>query len=246
MISMNYNEKVDPQYVVLRLATNYKGRDDSGKVSVRPIYMPPKEAFMSSYQLVASPIPLTHGVNLQSEVNNSPVAQRESIAPFERQSSTFSTENIFNSFGTNPQGIQRLLKAIVVPRSELDKLMERNFNPILEAINSYEVEMKEVVLYPEAGFVVLAQQIKPVRKIYINVCHHPAVGIKTPEIDSISAETGILKPCPFVLGQVNYSSSDNAFTGKAMIIDIVIPSSIMILVIADQTGNLRDEVSLSL
>jgi hypothetical protein len=89
------------------------------------------------------------------------------------------------------------------------------------------------------GFVILAQQIRPVRRVFINVCHHRAVGLRSP-LNKRSKE--IPRPCPFIIGAVDENFMDAS--GKAMVVNIVIPSFVINNVIDDETGDLRDQVSL--
>jgi hypothetical protein len=127
---------------------------------------------------------------------------------------------------------------MILPRNELEELTGKNFNVILEAMKHYEQDIKDLVIYPESGFVILAQQIRPVRRVFINVCHHRSVGLKTPP--SRSQLNEIPRPCPFIIRSVDENYTDPS--GKAMVVNIIIPSFVMNNVIEDMTGDLRDQV----
>jgi hypothetical protein len=85
--------------------------------------------------------------------------------------------------------------------------------------------------------VILAQQIRPVRRVFINVCHHRAVGLRSPLNKRLKE---IPRPCPFIIGAVDEGFTDAS--GKAMVVNIVIPSLVITNVIEDETGDLRDQV----
>jgi hypothetical protein len=64
------------------------------------------------------------------------------------------------------------------------------------------------------------------------------VGLKTPP--SRSQLNEIPRPCPFIIRSVDENYTDPS--GKAMVVNIIIPSFVMNNVIEDMTGDLRDQV----
>jgi hypothetical protein len=157
-------------------------------------------------------------------------------------------------------GLDRTLKAMAIPKDEVARLSGRNFNIVMDAINTYEVNMKDAVIYPEAGFVIVAQRVKPLKRIVMNVCHHPSVGSMSQNIGermqhNSSGGKGrgttasfysvgsadIPKPCPFIIGRVDDRYVDDE--GHAMLVDVVIPSPVLSLVITDPSGDFKFQVS---
>lgn len=309
MIHTAYNELVDPSYVILRLASNYKGKTGNGdKLIVRSLIAPHVDAFYSTPQLAS--VPDTNvgngggsGVSSRAsvKVTSNPSSAKEEPASTVATASSSRKSGLFGGvFGGNtntatnaavvssssssakqdwgisdgtggkltPQAMDKLMRTMVIPREELDKLLAtRNFNHILEAMNIYEMKLSELIIYPESGFVILAQRIKPLKKVYINICHHPSIGIVTeqqqriyeqiasgdhalqrPSLDHfgglpVNPNQPIPSPVPFIIGKVDNQFIDSS-GNKSMIVDIIIPSPILLYVVADPTGQLRDEVSL--
>lgn len=81
-------------------------------------------------------------------------------------------------------GVDRTLKAMILPRENVTRLFGKNFNFILDAMKSYEVNLKDLVLYPEPGFVIAVMRQRPAKRLYVNVTHHPAVGFVTQQFNN--------------------------------------------------------------
>jgi hypothetical protein len=73
---------------------------------------------------------------------------------------------------------REVLRVMALPRDEQQRLLlQRNFNRIFDCLSVYELPLSSILISPSPGFVILAQRVKPLRKVYINVCHHPYVGL---------------------------------------------------------------------
>ncbi len=266
LVTTTYYENVDSSYVILRLASNYKGKDDSGKPAVRNVAIPPPEAFYALNQMAAVALPETSvspnarpsiskessgksfsvpetsskKASIISSAPSSSVEGVESSGPLSmiRESSISRSTVVDLLEDSGKYGFDTTMKVMVLPRDELENLTAKNFNVVLEAMSQFEQDIKDIIIYPEAGFVILAQQIRPVRRIFINICHHRAVGLKTSFTKNLKE---IPRPCPFIIGQVDESYTDSS--GKGMVVNIVIPSSVINAVVQDTTGDLRDQVS---
>ncbi|MCL4419287.1 hypothetical protein M1146_04260, partial [Patescibacteria group bacterium] len=300
LIASSYYENLDPSYVILRLASNYKGKDDSGKSTVRSIIIPSPEAFFSFKQIAcgapsAESAPLTASTSsrkgsttvtseansVKSAPNAAPSSSlngstRSSTAPTTVPSATStailtnltaqwaSNSTIYQLLLTHGESknltIDKTIKAMVVPRENLEKFDNRSFNIVLDLMSSHEVNLRDLFVFPETGFVILAEKLKPIVPLYINVCHHPLIGqilysagsnnftyggkrSVSNDNGSISLNDPIPSPCPYILGKVTERVLDPSSGQSVMSVDVVIPSNVMANAIADSTGELRDRVS---
>ncbi len=291
MIHSTYQENLDPSYVILRLASNYKGRTNGDKLVIRAIYLPAIDAFYATPQVATIPIPeggsstsrssFRESMSQKSNGNGSgkapmnpaPSSSTPPPAPLTKQPSSSSRNHTGTYTPSIPipktmldnanakQGLDRVMKAMVMPRDEINKLLTaKNFNRILDAMNIYEMKLSDLVITPSPGFIILAQRLKPLRKVYINLCHHPFLGIVSEQQvaihEAITGGSGTLRrpslsafmaaalskggadvedipsPIPFIIGKVDNTYIDQN-NNKGMIVDVVIPTSLYLLATSD-------------
>lgn len=148
-------------------------------------------------------------------------------------------------------GLDTVFKALLLTHSDLASLQSsKSYSAWLDHVRKDEVNLREAILFPEAGYVIEAHRQansnidqnaqNQKQKVLVNVCHHPAVGCLV-ETNNAETVTAIPKPCPFVLNRV--SLIDNISSDCMLVIDVVIPSSILLLAVHDDTGDLRDLLS---
>lgn len=199
-----YREDVSMTPKVLQITSNYKGRDDVGSGSaVRGALVPATQAFIAVPQIPAVPPPIA-----STAVNASTPRDRAgsdlSTNSGKQRTRTLSLDETarLSMAGSGPKhresvvqlrgstilatvgdsaglGVDRTLKSMVLPREELSRLFGKNFNFILDTMKSHEVNLKDILLYPEPGFVISVMRQRPSQRLYINVTHHPAVGFVT-------------------------------------------------------------------
>jgi hypothetical protein len=203
LVSSTYYENIDPSYVILRLASNYKGKDDNGKSSIRSVYLPPPEAFYALNQMAAVALPESSSPSSSSSSSAavvSPTSAASSLtrsSSLKKQESTSSKklgsisedvpptsssnnttergtlirdssisggrntvidlieENSRMSASSSTSGkygiFDSIIKVMILPRTELENLTSKNFNVILETMNVHEIDIKDAIIYPEAG-----------------------------------------------------------------------------------------------
>lgn len=201
-----YKEDIAMAPKVLQITANYKTASLDTTTAVRTVMVPAADAFLVVPQIPAVPPPLSSTEVLQSNrsrtgSSDSHSQQQQSQAQQKRgraNSMDQAIERLSNQ-GKQQQhrdsivqlrgstilasvgdsavlGVDRTLKAMVLPREEATRLFGKNFNFILDAMKTYEVNLKDIILYPEPGFVIAVMRQRPARKLYVNVTHHPSVG----------------------------------------------------------------------
>eukprot|EP00981_Chlorochromonas_danica_P006171 scaffold1302_cov165-Ochromonas_danica.AAC.5 len=276
LIAASYQEQVDTNYVILRISNNYKGKDESGRLTVRPCYVPPSEAFYVQAQIAAWPSPAGNAESISGrttsvaeDVSSASSMARSSIALKSTDRSSQSRGSVVDrsysviASDSSRMSLDKSIKAMVMSKDLLSAFSAgRSFNHVIDALNNYEVNVKDMIIYPEAGFVIIAKQIRPVMNIIINVCHHLGVGSMANMFEThskvaeyvlppIVPPAKLPKPLPFIIGRVveqpaglSMGQSAASSGGKMeMLVDLVIPTAVMLLVIQDPTGDLREELA---
>jgi hypothetical protein len=158
--------------------------------------------------------------------------------------------------------LDHALKVTVKPVALAAKTTNNNFNNVLEDLKVFQYNFRDIVITPEAGFVISAQRVNRGQQIFVNICHHPLVAMLSVKAASDKGQSLTFDrypsntPCPYVIGAIDNdflcvdgsllaTPSSRASVGggtKSVVIDVVIPSSVMLLAIQDVTGDLRDKV----
>lgn len=212
---------------------------------VRACSVPPAEAFDSLPAILAPP----------DESDVRPSSMRASAI---RPSSIVSI-----ALESQTLTIDQSLKCMVLPKEEARALAGKSLNPVTDAMSNREVNLKDILIAPQAGFVIVTKQTRPVCNIIINVTHHPSIGRGTvlsapgSTVEAACSATKVLPtPVPFTIGRV-VEQPAGLSVGLAgtvprgitetteMIVDIVLPSSVIFMVIEDATGDMKEEVSFS-
>lgn len=150
------------------------------------------------------------------------------------------------------------LKVTVKSISSAAKMNNNNFSQVLDDLKTCQYSFSDMLITPETGFVVSAQKANRGQQIFVNVCHHPLVAMltvkaaldkgRTIAFDEYPSES----PIPYIVGYIDneYVCNDasimmtpTAVGSKCIVLDLIIPSSIMLIIIQDETGDLRDRVS---
>lgn len=238
-----------------KVASNYKGRDESGSVNVRALLVPCADAFYISAQIAAVPAPLLSpsssslaaaaqlprdsqllpsarpsiagGSNSNSNRVDIDVPRPSELSRAQHRQSVVALRGsiILDSVGDSAGlGVDRALKAMILPRDETSRLFGKNFNFVLDAMKSQEVNLKDVLIYPSPGFVLTVNRVKPLKRLFINVAHHPAVGFVAQQRDaamnedaspsSSSNAKGRRKASVYVLPSSSSASSSSSARGR--------------------------------
>jgi len=144
------------------------------------------------------------------------------------------------------------------------------------AKESVVYNVDDILLQPQTGFVIVTRRQQGRQRIFINVCHHPLVGlltllneysgkVETNDVDALArlAEETDWKnrPTPFIIGSIDNKlpltkailmsvqqdlsaedQSEVAVGNLGVTVDVVIPTTVLIRILHDQTGDLRDQV----
>lgn len=183
---------------------------------VRPILVPAADTFVAVPQIPAVPPPLTPNnaqtsqkdtdsmlrrtrtLSLDDTFNNhsnsltgsSGTSNSNNSANYRQSVVQLRGSTILASVGDSAAlGVDRTLKAMILPREDVNRLFGKNFNFILDAMKNHEVNLKDVLLYPEPGFVISVLRQRPARRMYVNVTHHPAVGFVSQLFASVSTNS---------------------------------------------------------
>ena len=68
-------------------------------------------------------------------------------------------------------------EAGAVAGSRQGRLAANDFNKVLDDLKACQYGFSDMLLYPDPGFVVAARRSQKGQRIFINVCHHPLVGL---------------------------------------------------------------------
>lgn len=166
--------------------------------------------------------------------------------------------------------LNSVLKVLVKPLAECSHgstSFNRNFNDVLNDMKLYEYDYNDIILRPSTGYVIAARRPNHGQRIYLNVCHHEAVGLLSAKEKGAKLYQARLLPSgslvdedfPYVIGSINklydeqpelhnenVAAAGDEIKAKilAVTIDIVIPSSLWkFLLEEDSTGDLREQVS---
>jgi hypothetical protein len=167
-----------------------------------------------------------------------------------------------------------IIKIIVKPLSECNVAnlsFNNNLKDVLNDLKRFEYDYNDMILKPQAGYVIATRRCNKGQKIFVNVCHHKKVGLLTATQSGLSeytvklASDGSLQDSnfPYIIGSINKLFSHHlarngvANNGRAadtaaafdssnivaVTIDVVIPSSLWTLMIeSDVTGDIREQV----
>lgn len=107
-----------------------------------------------------------------------------------------------------------VIKIIVKPLSECNVVnlsFNNNFNDVLNDLKRFEYEYNDMILKPQAGYVIATRRFNKGQKIFVNVCHHRKVGLLTATQSGLSeyavklASDGSLQDSnfPYIIGSIN-------------------------------------------
>lgn len=107
-----------------------------------------------------------------------------------------------------------VIKIIVKPLSECNVAnlsFNNNLNDVLNDLKRFEYEYNDMILKPQAGYVIATRRCNKGQKIFVNVCHHKKVGLLTATQSGLSeytvklASDGSLQDSnfPYIIGSIN-------------------------------------------
>jgi hypothetical protein len=291
-VTAAYSECLDSNCVLLRTSSNYKGKEEGGRMVVRTCFAPPVEAFYALPQLIAPETPgnrsSNSGSGSQGEASlggSVTVVTRDNYLSGKRDCGESMGKRGHDESGKSVKSVlpplpiasiltkstklslEQSLKVLLLSAEQVHSFAsDRSFNNILDALTTYELHLQEVIVVPEAGFVILAKQVRPVVNVVLNIAHHPAVGCMEaiyqhklaaaarvgagagavgvsahsnyPTTYRLPSDGSLPRPLPYIIGHVAEQRS-----GSEMVVDIVIPTAVMMLIVQDTTGDLREEAS---
>ena len=199
-----------------------------------------------------------------SKLANTVSSERNSASDRTREMQTNTTGSFLVVESTKRNNLNNVIKFLVKPQSASTSSaasFNNNFNDVLNDLNRYEQEYNDMILKPEAGFVIAARRLNQGQKIYVNVCHHKKVGLLTAAASGQATysaqlnEDGSLvdENFPYIIGSINKLLDKRPSVGNkeqaegdkilAVTIDVVIPSSLWNIILKyDETGDIRENV----
>lgn len=147
-----------------------------------------------------------------------------------RNSTLFGHDTLPSTNDDSPAEVQYAIRGMIAPRDELEQVfVQQNFDAISSLCNNYEMPWKDLIIRPQAGFVVKTQRRLLAKKsfvsiagtteginstngpstavvtasiLYLNICHHAQVGMitKINQQQNGTPNKQIEESIPFILG----------------------------------------------
>ena len=146
--------------------------------------------------------------------NTTTTEPRDSSVTLGGDAIVYERGNYLEVGSTKSNNLNSVIKTIVKPLSEChvtNLSFNNNFNDVLNDLKRYEYEYNDMILKPQAGYVIATRRFNKGQKIFVNVCHHKKVGLLTAAQSGLSeytvqlASDGSLRDnnFPYIIGSIN-------------------------------------------